>query len=234
MKNYLIFLILTITLKANFSLAKKKEIVFKLTQPKSHVFNTNYFSKTNFLSDKTFSEDKKYNFPFNEFNFSINKYSKIGFGVGIYHNQYLNKKFSTIIGLEYNHAINYIGYIYQGHYIHTENENEIYNIFSLPLAFRVNIDKKNLLYFESGIFIDYIYSLHKSGTTITEVTQNGQYDHVETVNYNTIRKDKSFHPGIDLGIVLKIPIKNNAIVLKIDYKYSYVRYARFSIGYTIK
>ena len=79
MKIYTFLIISLFSLETHFSISQKKE---------------------NDL--KSISTEKKKNFIFNEFNLSINKWSKIGFGGGMYHQQHIKNRVSSIIGIEYN------------------------------------------------------------------------------------------------------------------------------------
>ena len=101
------------------------------------------------------------------------------------------------------------------------------------MAIRIHIDKRKLLSFETGIAFDYVFSVHEIGMSLNDLDKNGNYNHSGTIISNIRRKEDSIFPGISSGLVLKIPFKKNAFVIKADYKFSSLHFVRFSIGYAI-
>ena len=161
-------------------------------------------------------------FFFDQFTCTINQtifsenipVGEAGFGFGIYHTFRKNKIIELPLGFEFNRTSYLQEVIYESKYTTLYNAQFGMNAISVVLTPRISFGKKFKFILEAGVYGD---SFARSRRTA----------HVNYSNYSdTIFKeydeDKYIHTapkfGIQAGTGLIIPIKNKAILVKLDYK----------------
>jgi len=150
--------------------------------------------------------------------------TQLGFGVGVFHAFYNQKKCNLILGLQYDAFIKRYDYFELG------NFNHYNSFFGIPLLFRVNFGKKVKFFIEPGIFCDLI---------IFSRVKYRLYNSNEMIELYFDKPDF----GVSGGIGLRIPINKYEILLKGNYKWgmkylfnnsfynSYNQYFRISVGF---
>jgi len=145
------------------------------------------------------------------------KYDKPGFGIGVYHVFFNQKRCNLLVGLEYN----WNGQFYKEKSPGYEFSNiKTKNYISIPVYFRVNMGKKIKFFIEPGIFVDpFVFGREKYKYYDANF---GMKD-----AHNTV---KMYMPdfGISGGIGMRIPIKQYEILLKCDYRYGLRKIFDFS------
>jgi len=171
--------------------------------------------KTNFSPEVTLS--------LNIFNRGLT--NNLGFGIGLCHAFFNEKRCNLIVGLEYNTLISKTIFFTE------DMSSQIFiNRLGIPAYFRVNMGKKVKFFIEAGAFCDFI---------VFAIEKQEQKD----VGNKIIHYFEKPDFGISGGIGLRIPIQKYEILLKGDYKwgmkhlfhFSYLsvhnQYFRFTLGF---
>jgi len=150
--------------------------------------------------------------------------AQLGFGVGVFHAFYNQKKCNLILGLQYDAFLmrkNFLEFVYYNHYT---------SFFAIPIYFRVNFGKKVKFFIEPGIFCDLII--------FSRVKYLPYYSN-EAIDIYFDKPDF----GVSGGIGLRIPINKYEILIKGNYKWgmkylfnnsfynNYNQYFRITVGF---
>lgn len=172
---------------------------------------------------------------------------EIGYGIGINHSFFRDRKLNLIFGIEYNKYNMYIKSWHKYSYFYNIEYNNLYfntNIISPNLCLRLNFGKKPGVFIEPGVFFSipfyttgsgvkeetYTYNLWGFGSTYTKKVVT-DIDHQKAYLSKTV--------GGSLGLGMKIPISKVQLVVKpniiigsaFSYKYEITnKFYRLSIG----
>lgn len=200
-----------------------------------------------FLANSVSFGQNTQNAIFNEFSLSINKTNvqnlntsnMLGFGLGMYHSFMPDKQFNPMFGLEFNRTSQFFTSINQGHFAHNTDVTYTNSCLSIPLGFRYNVGSKTKLFIETGGFVDIILAARERGTQHNYVPINNQYNYTKSEFDKKTKLSDTY--GVYLGLGVRVPISNNELVIKPEYKYAfnslysnkdeiYNRYFRLSVG----
>lgn len=174
-----------------------------------------------------------------------------GFGLGMYHNSRISKGLSTNIGLEYNltrmygdRSINHQS-TFGGRY---SQMNYRWHTMTLPLSLRYHVGKRWIVFPELGVHANMNMLLTQHGEFYTIPQFGPQDDNSQTTNYHSSNRIRPFSIGAHAGIGIRIPLKENHLMVKAEYRYGFdkdhnynkyattfdgvLNYFRFSAGYS--
>jgi hypothetical protein len=169
-----------------------------------------------------------------------NTENRNGFGAGVYHSFWADKKANLVIGIEYNRTNQFKKNMYEGHYANATDLTYHLNMVSFPVGGRYNFGTNIRVFIEAGGYADLMLKSTREGIMHTYFPdENNQ---VVYKDYPIDEKAKlSSSLGIYSGLGIRIPVSSFEVVVKGDYRlglmdlYSYMDtieniYWRISIG----
>jgi|GEM_PF-5320612 len=174
--------------------------------------------------------------------------NRSGFGFGFYHNSRELHGFSTNLGFEVNNT-NYYGRLVPDHnhgmYWYSKMDASL-TAFSIPFTLRYHIGNRFRVFPEVGVFADLNAKATGKGKTYSYSGTPPNVTILESDFYGSVAL-KRINYGLTAGLGFLIPIGENNILLKAEYRYGqleltpdnfsrvgiYNRYYRFSAGYAL-
>lgn len=172
--------------------------------------------------------------------------SNIGFGIAINHIVFPTNRINLITGLEYNRTKQYYNSLHISHYYYSSDVYFKFNSISTPIGARFNIDRKNLISIETGLYFAFLFHGTEQGTLHMDQIdpETNMVTGVKISDYShEVRASDVI--GIYSSINIQIPIKNKWIIISPEYKlglnslgstvdYIRSRYVRLKIGYRFR
>lgn len=90
--------------------------------------------------------------------------NQLGFGIGVYHTFSPEKKFNTILGVEFNRNNQVISYMHEEDNSYATDVKFHTSALSLLAVSRYSIGRRTKVFVEAGVFLEYVRSLGRSGT----------------------------------------------------------------------
>jgi len=173
--------------------------------------------------------------------------SRVGFGLGMYHNFLKGKPVQLLFGMEYNYTGQFIKNVYGGHYSSKTDVTYRISSISLPAFFvRGYVGKRVKVFAEAGFFFDLILGASEKGNYWFFIPpKNNQGEPVEkTGSFHDKANIANTDYGFSAGIGIKIPLHKHFLLFKTDYKLGmrdlsdgftsiYNRYFRFNMVFQL-
>ncbi len=140
-----------------------------------------------------------------------------GFGIGTYHTFRTEKMLNLLLGLEYNRISQVIDFIHMSHLINAYDIALVADCMSLSFGPRFNIGTNIKVFFDTGIYADFVIKSQKSG--VRDSVGFGEEGMIFTRIPVNEDADLSHTAGIFIGTGLRIPVSKIELILSADYRY---------------